>query len=308
MYPEVKSHSLNQKFKKFVYIGSIDPSISIEQIETYLLSHKLKVTFPSKKKFSRSKNYIKVKVTDEQTFNFLTKDKTEHKIGGFVVTTEEFLTGEQKLEKDIKEARKKIYVGNLPPSATNESLKNFFNTFGKVKTAYINNGVKRPEGAFNFGFVTFEEEETALKMIELGFLFLDENKLLLKEFRVKWGKNKGGNKKMKNGSRGNLDNGNNDANIRVNMPKAKVPKSLVKPRKGQYSERKCAAKRRSRDWPSFDCQSSSYDQLELLQYISRNHVSDPSNLRLNRNTSKNRRFSATVNWPSRQIYVPNQWY
>lgn len=305
MYPEVKSPSSNQKFKKLIYIGSIDPSISIGQIESYLLSNKLKLTFPSKKKFSRSKNYIKGKVSDKHTFDFLTKVKTEHKIGGFVVTTEEFLTGDEKLAKDVQEARKKIYVGNLPPSTTNEVLKNFFSTFGKVKTAYINNAVKRPEGTFAFGFVTFEEEKTAKKMIELGFLFLDENKILLKEFRVKWAKNKGG-KKIKNGSRGNRKS--NEDNLRVNKPIAKVPEVPRAAKKRRNMKQSQTFYYNSINNPHyFDCQSESYDQVELLEYISRIHFSNPSNLRLNRSFSKFRKFSETVTRTRCPFFKANQW-
>lgn len=55
---------------------------------------------------------------------------------------------------------KKLYVGNLPWSLTNESLKDLFATYGEVVEALI---IKdRMSGrSKGFGFVTFATEEAA---------------------------------------------------------------------------------------------------------------------------------------------------
>lgn len=55
---------------------------------------------------------------------------------------------------------KKLYVGNLPWSMTNESLKELFSEFGEVSEAVIISD--RMSGrSKGFGFVTFATEESA---------------------------------------------------------------------------------------------------------------------------------------------------
>ncbi len=60
---------------------------------------------------------------------------------------------------------KKLYVGGIPYSATNEDLQNFFAGCGNVVSATIimDKILKRSKG---FGFVEFETEEEASKAIE----------------------------------------------------------------------------------------------------------------------------------------------
>lgn len=58
----------------------------------------------------------------------------------------------------------KLYVGNLPFSVNDESLKNAFSVFGDIEeaTIIIDKFSKRSKG---FGFVTFTNDEAAQKAI-----------------------------------------------------------------------------------------------------------------------------------------------
>ncbi len=58
-----------------------------------------------------------------------------------------------------------VFVGNLPYSTTNESLKEFFEKAGEVTEVKI---IKDRESGRSkgFGFVTFETEEAAVKAVE----------------------------------------------------------------------------------------------------------------------------------------------
>lgn len=60
--------------------------------------------------------------------------------------------------------KKKLYVGNLPWSLNNDSLKELFSQFGEVTEAIIimDNMSGRSKG---FGFVTFANEEDAEKAV-----------------------------------------------------------------------------------------------------------------------------------------------
>jgi len=60
----------------------------------------------------------------------------------------------------------KIYVGNLPYSATNDTLKAFFAAAGDIVDAVVimDRATNRSKG---FGFVEFADEKAAQKAIEL---------------------------------------------------------------------------------------------------------------------------------------------
>ena len=67
---------------------------------------------------------------------------------------------------DPKKMEKKLYVGGLPYSTTEEELKEAFSAAGNVTSAVII--TDRMSGrSKGFGFVEFETEEEAAKAIEM---------------------------------------------------------------------------------------------------------------------------------------------
>ena len=60
---------------------------------------------------------------------------------------------------------KKLYVGNLPFSVTNEDLKEAFGKFGEVEEATVISD-KYSGRSKGFGFVTFTEDADADKAVE----------------------------------------------------------------------------------------------------------------------------------------------
>eukprot|EP00051_Salpingoeca_urceolata_P006727 m.88992 g.88992 ORF g.88992 m.88992 type:complete len:464 (-) comp14960_c2_seq1:1907-3298(-) len=69
---------------------------------------------------------------------------------------------------------KKIFVGGLPPEATEDQLKAFFEEKGPVEEVILmyDRDTRRPRG---FGFVTFDHEDVVDKLCEIQFLtFLDK--------------------------------------------------------------------------------------------------------------------------------------
>jgi len=76
---------------------------------------------------------------------------------------------------------KRIYVGNLPFSVTQEKLKELFSSFGEIEEAMVvtNKFSGRSKG---FGFVTFVEETSVAKAIaDMDQKEIEGRKLIVKE-------------------------------------------------------------------------------------------------------------------------------
>lgn len=63
--------------------------------------------------------------------------------------------------------KNKLFIGSLPWSITNESLKELFSQYGEVVEAIIIND-RETGRSKGFGFVTFAKEEDAQKALEMS--------------------------------------------------------------------------------------------------------------------------------------------
>jgi len=63
--------------------------------------------------------------------------------------------------------KNKLFIGSLPWSITNESLKELFSQYGEVVEAIIIND-RETGRSKGFGFVTFAKEEDAQKALEMN--------------------------------------------------------------------------------------------------------------------------------------------
>lgn len=96
----------------------------------------------------------------------------EHVIDGRMVEVKRTVPREDTDYKGVSKT-KKIFVGGIPPSLTNEELKEYFSSYGSIVDYQImvDHKTGRPRG---FGFVTFESEDSVEeiflegKMHELG--------------------------------------------------------------------------------------------------------------------------------------------
>ncbi len=79
---------------------------------------------------------------------------------------------------------KKLFVGNIGWDSTDEDLKNLFSQHGAVEEAVIIKDRERGNRSKGFGFVTFTNDEEALKAIDAlnGSLFM-ERELVVNEAR-----------------------------------------------------------------------------------------------------------------------------
>lgn len=78
-------------------------------------------------------------------------------------------------ESESQLAERKVCVLGIPKSYKSRKLKKIFSLkFGKVEKAYIR---KNKLWELNYGFVVFGDEETALKIIEMGIVTIDDRKI-----------------------------------------------------------------------------------------------------------------------------------
>lgn len=75
---------------------------------------------------------------------------------------------------------KKIFVGGLSSSLTEEEFKNYFEKFGKITDVVVmhDNTTNRPRG---FGFITFDSEESVEEVIQESFYELSGKRVEVKK-------------------------------------------------------------------------------------------------------------------------------
>lgn len=270
-----------RRFKGYIYIGSIDPGLSIESIKDYFTAKNMKIYF-QRKKLNRSKNYIVCWTTDPAIHKILTKVDKEHKVGAFVFTTDEYLKGDQKIAKDEQDARKKIYLGNLPGGTKDSELRSVFEKFGKIRIAYCKEKKTDDGKSFTYGFVTYEDEIAAQNLITKGTVLFKGESILIREFRTKWAKNKFG--KDKESSPVKDDSGKKGDREELDIPKpvADLADDEVKAlHEAEPSQRSKVFYQKLFDC-EFSFQSESHDQKELIEFIHQKHKLERKILRLNR--------------------------
>lgn len=97
---------------------------------------------------------------------------------------------------------KKIYVGNLPYSATEDDVRQLFEKFGEIQSVkmIMDSMTGRPKG---FGFVEMSSDEDAAKAITAlnGTPFMERN-LSVSEARPQTGRGKDSRQSRSTGRRG----------------------------------------------------------------------------------------------------------
>ncbi|KAF3961863.1 hypothetical protein CMV_013562 [Castanea mollissima] len=92
----------------------------------------------------------------------------EHVIDGRMVEVKRTVPREDTDYKGVSKT-KKIFVGGIPPSLTNEELKEYFSSYGSIvdHQIMVDHKTGRPRG---FGFVTFESEDSVEEIFLEGKL------------------------------------------------------------------------------------------------------------------------------------------
>ncbi|KAH9614350.1 hypothetical protein KSS87_011919 [Heliosperma pusillum] len=164
----------------------------------------------------RPRGFAFVHFSDPSALDSLLLDK--HTIDGRMVEAKRALSREDQnaFRQDSSQGRtsggggnirtKKIFVGGLPPTLTDEEFRQYFENFGQVTDAVImyDQSTQRPRG---FGFISFDTEDAVDRVLQKNFHDLNgkdvEVKRALPKDANSGSSNRGGGYQNYGSSRGN---------------------------------------------------------------------------------------------------------
>lgn len=88
----------------------------------------------------------------------------EHNFDGRLLKCEEYLTGDDLAAYRQKLRSRRVFIRNIKKCITDQDIEEFFSQYGKVESAYIVK-VHSSNKSRSFGYVTFESEEPAQKLV-----------------------------------------------------------------------------------------------------------------------------------------------
>ena len=106
----------------------------------------------------------------------------KHEINGKIVDVK--IAVEGKKREEMMDSSKKIFVGALEPSVTQEDLIEFFSKYGKVKEASVLFDNNR-NASRCFGFVSFEDKKTVEQLVQENKFYIKGRKIDVKKAQPK---------------------------------------------------------------------------------------------------------------------------
>lgn len=117
---------------------------------------------------------------DKKNFDAIITER-QFDFHGRTIFCEGKLTGEELLIKNQILSRRRIFVSNLPATASDQQIEEVMRVFGPVQNGYrIKTLSNKPRP---FGFVTFHHEETARKAVSVGFILINEQIVYITPFK-----------------------------------------------------------------------------------------------------------------------------
>jgi RNA recognition motif-containing protein len=171
--------STQERNKYFVYVGSVPSELGKQDILNFFKNQGISIKY-NKKKSRPEKRYFVCQAHDESTYKAILKIRMP-RIGSSIIQISPFLKSGEKLLKDVQDLDKKVYVGNLPLSAQQIQLYEYFEQFGRVQTCYIPKK-KKPNAAFKYAFVTFQNKEDAASIKRLGKAYFNGDLITFRDF------------------------------------------------------------------------------------------------------------------------------
>ena len=161
-----------------LYLGSLPPNTNKTELLEYLRSLGVDDIHIKATKKKVNKNYIIIVVDTKRSYDYLLRNTFSFR--GTVLKFAPFLTGDQKKANDLVLKEKRVFVNGFKHEATDDELKELFQFFGAVHSAYIS--PKSRGMLYKYGFVTFFDKETARRVIELGEIQYRGSTLVIKPF------------------------------------------------------------------------------------------------------------------------------
>ena len=131
-----------------------------------------------------SKCYAFMWMEDESTMKTIL-DFKGHKINGRVVDVNFVIDAKKEAVRRMNDLKlKKLFVGGLSKCTTSEELKEYFESFGEVRSCFV---ICRPDSKVSrrFGYVEFTDSQVAQSVLENQGLYLKGNNISCRRFGEK---------------------------------------------------------------------------------------------------------------------------
>jgi len=163
---DAENLSSSQAMKAFV--GGLAPTTNEVQLKEYFgqFGPLAEVSVMREKTTGRSRGFAFLTYEDIDSLE-LALESPKHQLDGRTVEVKRAIP-----RGEVKVKARKVFVGGVPPSSTNESLRAYFEQFGPILEAQIMKDRLRGRSR-GFGFVTFEDDESVPKVLAVAEHRLD---------------------------------------------------------------------------------------------------------------------------------------
>lgn len=149
-----------------IFVHGLHPLTSIQEIiELFSPFVNLKEPdFEKSQQFIKNKGFAFFSVDSKEAAHKLIN--TRHNLNGRIIHCD---YKQNDPEKQLASKRRRVFIGGLPRSATDDQLIHFFSQYGYVRAAY---SIKDSRGRSKcFGYVDFRDEDSAFRLISQGRVF-----------------------------------------------------------------------------------------------------------------------------------------
>jgi RNA recognition motif-containing protein len=168
-----------------LFVGGLSIQMKEKDIKSYFSSfgqiRSVKVIRNQKRV---SKCYAFMWMEDESTMKTILESKS-HKINGRVVDVNFVIDAKKEAVRRMNELKlKKLFVGGLSKCTSSEELKQYFESFGEVRSCFV---ICRPDSKVSrrFGYVEFTDPQVAQSVLENQGLYLKGNNISCRRFGEK---------------------------------------------------------------------------------------------------------------------------
>lgn len=166
-----------------LYIGNIPKDLSESDISTYFTTVCPHSTFSlvrAAKDDSSRAGFGFLKTGGNHEVKMVLAN--EHYVNGHLLKCEEYSGSEEPVPVRNSLRRRRLFIRNLKKTITDDEIFLFFSQYGELESAYSVKAHASTKSR-SFGYVTFKEEEPALKLISWGKVTIKDIEISIHPFR-----------------------------------------------------------------------------------------------------------------------------
>lgn len=154
-----------------MFVGGLAHWISEEDLKTHfsIFGRIEKIKIPKNPKTRISKGYCFIFFKDKEALDSVLKFPKSHKIKNRVLDCQEALGDAKNRDQQKYEEvnRRRVFIANVSPEATDKNLVDYFSKYGKLKSAYLMKEKKEKEP--KIGYIVFHNSSSAQRVIHQRF-------------------------------------------------------------------------------------------------------------------------------------------